>query len=677
MAISIDPAGRKLRLVRGTNIAVAAPWTMSPAELRKVGKGILGHPQVKAALGKNRSRLLSLEPLVDPDQGPPLKKPTRFRAVIYDYVKNRALVVQASQGRSLAVKVSSRRAQPLPSSEEWDDAVAILRADPELGELLGSEQIGTYPAMPPLSERESALGEIERALHVGLRPLGGSGFRNTIVAVNLIRRTVERYNRGAPPSALATEALCGAPDPVSFSSPPRGTPGSLWISWPAANPVWKILVTRPSASSGTRGSGIDIKFADYNNQRVLTQGHVPILNVLYDGNACGPYRDWQWQEHNFLANGSDVAPGFRWCTSRPQTIIDSGSDAGNFNGVAIFEDTAKRSLLMVSEMTAGWYRYITEWTFTEAGWILPRFKFAATASSCVCRTHNHHCYWRLNFDINDAQNDIMEEWAGTAGWQPLTNEVKRYRDASAGRKWRVRDATAPELLSYQIVPGHDDGTALGDDYARGDAWFLRYNNDELDDHYNNTGGSGTPANLDIFVTGESLVREDVVFWYGGHFRHEVRELSAGDDHTVGPDLVPSCTALAAGDGVLAGADYETLRTFRDSDLAASPAGQRYVLKLLEHTDELVDLILRDGQVKQTMASVALGVVQAIRSPSQPVPSGVIGEASKLLGLLDSLGSEALKVTVASARADLEHFRDATIAEGLANMTGMTGPSAAR
>ena len=41
--------------------------------------------------------------------------------------------------------------------EEWDDALAILRADPELGRLLESEQIATYPAMPPISEREVEL----------------------------------------------------------------------------------------------------------------------------------------------------------------------------------------------------------------------------------------------------------------------------------------------------------------------------------------------------------------------------------------------------------------------------------------------------------------------------------------------------------------------------------------
>src|SRR5690349_20589535 len=99
MAISVDPSGRKVRLARGTNIAIAAPMEIKPAELRAVGKGILGHAKVKAELGKNRSKLLALEPLIDLSKGPATARPTRFRATIYDYVKNRALIVHASQGR--------------------------------------------------------------------------------------------------------------------------------------------------------------------------------------------------------------------------------------------------------------------------------------------------------------------------------------------------------------------------------------------------------------------------------------------------------------------------------------------------------------------------------------------------------------------------------------------------
>jgi hypothetical protein len=69
---------------------------------------------------------------------------------------------------------------------------------------------------------------------------------------------------------------------------------------------------------------------------VLYRAHVPILNVKYGGNACGPYRDWQNQEGMIEANGADVAPGFRLCNVSAETILDTGNDAGNYLGVAIY-----------------------------------------------------------------------------------------------------------------------------------------------------------------------------------------------------------------------------------------------------------------------------------------------------------------------------------------------------
>ena len=103
----------------------------------------------------------------------------------------------------------------------------------------------------------------------------------------------------------------------------------MWIAWPASNPVWRFLAVRPAASSGINGSGLELRFVDYRGKRVLYQAHVPVLNVKYDGDACGPYRDWQFEEHCIQCDGTDVAPGFRWCRSAPQTAC-SGNDGGNF-----------------------------------------------------------------------------------------------------------------------------------------------------------------------------------------------------------------------------------------------------------------------------------------------------------------------------------------------------------
>src|SRR5207247_1395302 len=139
--------------------------------------------------------------------------------------------------------------------------------------------------------------------------------------------------------------------------------------------LWKFLAVRPAASSGTRSSGVELRYVDYRGKRVLYRAHVPILNVHYDNNACGPYRDWQWQEGMIQANGVDVAPGFRLCNAPATTILDTGSDAGNFLGVGIY--VQGQEVVLVSELEAVWYRYISDWRLDRNGTMRPRFGFSA------------------------------------------------------------------------------------------------------------------------------------------------------------------------------------------------------------------------------------------------------------------------------------------------------------
>jgi len=138
---------------------------------------------------------------------------------------------------------------------------------------------------------------------------------------------------------------------------------------------------------------------------VLYRAHVPILNVLYDDNVN--YRDWQNAETVFQAVGQDpVGPGWRLCTQPPRTILESGTDAGNFQGVALHYQNGE--LRIVSEMVAGWYRYVSDWRMRDDGTIGARFGFAGTRNPRTCMRHQHHVYWRFDFDINGAANDALE-----------------------------------------------------------------------------------------------------------------------------------------------------------------------------------------------------------------------------------------------------------------------------
>jgi len=90
------------------------------------------------------------------------------------------------------------------------------------------------------------------------------------------------------------------------------------------------------------------------------------------------------------ASGTNVAPGFVLSTAPAKTILDTGSDTGTFLGTAIY--VAGQEVVLVNELQAGWYRYVSEWRLHADGTIRPRFGFDATCSSCVCVRHHHHVY---------------------------------------------------------------------------------------------------------------------------------------------------------------------------------------------------------------------------------------------------------------------------------------------
>jgi hypothetical protein len=295
-----------------------------------------------------------------------------------------------------------------------------------------------------------------------------------------------------------------------------------------------MQVVRPAASSATNGSGIELRDVRFRGKRVLKQAHVPILNVQYDGNACGPYRDWLWQESCFEALGSDVleAQGFRSCVRPPVTMLESGQDGGNFTGVAVYE-SEDGALGLASQLRAGWYRYIMRWLFYPDGRIQPRFGFTGVNNSCVCEIHHHHVLWRFDFDIVRPRN-VVEELNGTA-WQPLLTETARRRKLDLGPRWRVRDIASG--AGYELVPGAEDG--IGDAFSGSDLLALRYRPKELDDARARVTFTAS-TDLDRLVTREGIRNQDVVVWYGAHYRHAVAE--PGDDHpdshVVGPTLQP-------------------------------------------------------------------------------------------------------------------------------------------
>ena len=279
--------------------------------------------------------------------------PDRFHATLFDYTNNRTIFVDGSLNKPRRVKITESAIQPLPSNEEFDEAVKVLmRHDEEIGLAVREKQLQPYPPMPPLINTELPDGTIERTIAVGLLPTTASSssttqstangqeeeaavidrHRHEIVGVNMIRREVIRFENKAPPNSAAHNPICGLPY-AGQDTATRGTAGQVWVNvYLGRTLLWRFLAVRPAASSGTNGSGIELRYVDYKGKRVLYRAHVPILNVKYDRDACSLYRDWQNEEGMIQADGTDVAPGFRLCPNPASTILDTGSDTGNSLG---------------------------------------------------------------------------------------------------------------------------------------------------------------------------------------------------------------------------------------------------------------------------------------------------------------------------------------------------------
>ena len=519
------------QLLGGPHQITITPIGPDQATLDRTKSELLKNSAVATRLKSARHRLVNFE-LIEPDPkaSDKTEAPTQYRAQIFDYSNNKAYVATGNF-KDARLQLTETQQQPNVSEEEFAEAVNLLTRDKQFGAALRTHRLEPYRPMPPLVALDQPVGKVERTITVGLMPADGQ-HGNEVVGVNLIRQTVVRYAGGAPPTSSATDTNCGLTDDTSQFPTGANLAGQYEVVI-SRNGVefWRFTCVRPSASSGTNKSGIDLKNVKYRGKLVLKEAHAPILNVQYERNLCGPYRDWAYAESYFVANGTDVLGtngSIRLCTDAPQTILDNGTDTGNFRGVAIWD---REDVTLVSELEAGWYRYVSKWVFRDSGVIEPRFGFTATTDSCVCHNHVHHVYWRLDFDLNtDINNAVFESRNGVLS--PINVEAMLQRVKDEDQSFVVRNLVSGE--SATIFPGPKDGNY--DKYGKGDLWFLKYKSNEIDDN----NGIGTAINIAPFVNGESLNSTDVVVWYAGHWVHDHFDIPPSDaegPEILGPEIV--------------------------------------------------------------------------------------------------------------------------------------------
>lgn len=341
---------------------------------------------------------------------------------------------------------------------------------------------------------------------------------------------------------LAAGLVCAS---RASAQPACNLSGEHLMSWPDVNPVWQFCWVRPAQSSGSNGSGIEIRNVYYNGHLVMKRGGVPMLNVEYIQTSCGCdcYRDWETTQSYFSADNIITQGVYAEPTSPPVTVCDVGGgvdvcspgDANCFNGVAA-EKLADR-LILTTQMDAGWYRYMMKWRFYLDGRIEPVFCFGAVSAGCVGCSHKHHAYWRFDFDIDGTVANVVTEGPNPAeGARPgprprivtLPTETMRVVNYP-GITWSVTDSATHR--GYRLVPGIETNLPA-DSFSQGDLWALEYHANEIDDGH---GIGNCPVNFGPWLNNESL-NGDVVLWYRSGWLHPSGDLS--DFEQVGPTLSP-------------------------------------------------------------------------------------------------------------------------------------------
>jgi hypothetical protein len=552
VAFALAPGGdtpvKKSKRRGGPVQIIGVPAGPTRDVLNKAVSRILSDDGFQKSLAGVKYRILSSQYI---DNGTP--KPTRFQATIYDYTNDRTFTATGDLAGQEEIKFREEAFQPSSSQEEFAEAVAIAKGDVRLFPLISNGSLSPFEPMPPVTVIN---GTTERLVNVGLSAKNSSA-RNEIVGISIRRGVVVHYETGAPPAALATTDACGPP--ANIPSLPNPGPGSAQITViQSGAPLWEMLVQTPLGSSGTNGSGIELQNVKYKGKLVFKRAHAPILDVQYSGNVCGPFRDWEYQQSAFQApltgatypNG-DINGGLIILADGQvaTTILDTGDDGGDFRGVAIYRQN--NETVMVTEMGAGWYRYIMEWRFADDGTIRPRFGFGAVSDSCVCNVHFHHVYWRFDFDIVNSANKVFQVERGRKFRLPITTEIVRMRNVGTNRSILIQNSTGDE--AYKLVPNISDGKA--DAFGVSDFWVLKYRpptgdpvTSEIDDGKAQGASPDPSINISPWVNGESLVNQDVVVWYGAHFTHDdAAGLLLNSDrsgqvitgsHVVGPDLRP-------------------------------------------------------------------------------------------------------------------------------------------
>lgn len=345
---------------------------------------------------------------------------------------------------------------------------------------------------------------------------------------------------------------------------PTCSGNELLLSWPAGNPIWEMCYLRPSQSSGPDGSGLELRNVHLHGKLVLKRAHSPMLFAEYSTSTC--YRDWKNTDSQQITWAS-AHPSFqrRTTTSCDRskstitsygtcpfqlTINGSGGDPVGqcASGVAI--EDAGSYVELTTQYNAAWYQYSSRFRFHADGSFEPEFGFGNSNGTNNNITHWHHNYWRLDFDIEGAANDVISEdgVVQPTEFASLRCSASTTPMCSHERLWQVRDTVTER--GFQLMPSADDYVTPTNQSGRGfhlkDVFGSTYSPTEFGDRPDNSLGDCAMSDSAIAnggdLDGADGEGTDIVMYYRTGVRDRTNEGPGLQDSMVckrgGPMFTP-------------------------------------------------------------------------------------------------------------------------------------------
>jgi primary-amine oxidase len=300
-----------------------------------------------------------------------------------------------------------------------------------------------------------------------------------------------------------------------------------------------------------KGGGLAIRKATYGGTIVLWEAGAPFVLIDYHSN------------HPIFKDGlGPTTPGASFLALTPNAPNAKGSElfAGiatndnqydadtNPNGAVMVEQhgaelSMPAHLVLWAKFLSGDYQYIHRWEFGADGSIHAQIGLGGQLWSADPgpdgvaggRAHIHNFYFRLDFDIAESSNNLVQEFVHTdlsalAGdkWIDLKKECKRVVNPAQFTKWRVVNKVPKadgQLRGYELIGGSEgppDGA-----YSTGDLWVVRYEPNE----------DGSKVGVDdsvlekVYAGGASpqtVDGQDVVVWYCLRTHHLPRHRAEED-----------------------------------------------------------------------------------------------------------------------------------------------------